>query len=40
MKRIIKIDGMLVKYKEESMHWKGYIGPKIEEKVMKNIIKG
>ena len=31
---------MLVKHKEESMHWKGFIGPKIEEKVMINITKG
>ena len=37
---VIKLSGMLVKHKEESMHWKGFIGPKIEEKVMINITKG
>ena len=39
MEHIIKFDGMLVKQKEESMHWKGSIGPKIEENVMTNITK-
>ena len=34
MERIIKLGGMLVKHKEELMHWKGSIGPKIKEKVM------
>ena len=36
----IKLGGMLVKHKEESKHWKGFIGPKIEEKLMTNITKG
>ena len=40
MEHIIKLSGMLVKHKEESMHWKGSVVPKIEEKVMKNITKG
>ena len=31
---------MLVKHKAESNAWKGIIGPKIEEKVKINIIKG
>ena len=40
MEHIIKFEGMLVKQKEEYMHWKGSIGPKIEENVMTNITKG
>ena len=40
MEHIIKLSGMLVKHKEEGKHWKGSIGPKIEENLMKNIIKG
>ena len=40
MEHIIRLDGKLVKHKEESMHWKGSIGPKIEENVMTNITKG
>ena len=40
MEHIIKLDGMLVKHKEESKHWKGSIGPKIEQKLMTNITKG
>ena len=35
MERIIKLDGMLVKHKKELKHWKGSIGPEIEEKLMK-----
>ena len=40
MEHIIKLDGMLVKHKEDSKHWKGSIGPKIEEKLIKNVTKG
>ena len=40
MEHIIKLSGMLVKHKEESKHWKGFIGPQIEEKLMKNTTKG
>ena len=40
MEHVIKLGGMLVKHKEELKHWKGSIGPKIEEKFMTNIIKG
>ena len=40
MDHMIKIGGMLVKHKEESLKWKGSIGPKIEDKVLLNIIKG
>ena len=39
MEHIIKLGGMLVKHKEDSKHWKGSIGPKIEEKLMTNITK-
>ena len=39
MEHIIKLGGMLVKQKEESKHSKGFIGPKIEEKLMTNITK-
>ena len=40
MDHMIKIDGMLVKQKEESLKWKESIGPKIENKVLLNITKG
>ena len=39
MEHIIKLGGMLVKHKEDSKHWKGFIGPKIEETFMTNITK-
>ena len=31
---MIKLGGMLVKHKDESLNWKGETGPKIEENVM------
>ena len=37
---MIKLGGMLVKHKEESLKWKGSIGPQIEKKVLLNITKG
>ena len=40
MDHMIKLGGMLVKHKEESLKWKGSIGPKIEEKVFLNITNG
>ena len=40
MEHIIKLGGMLIKHKEESLKWKGSIGPKIEERVLLNITKG
>ena len=40
MEHMIKLGGMLVKHKDESLTWKGEIGPKIEEKVKGNINKG
>ena len=40
MDHMIKLGGMLVKYKEESLKWKGSIGPKIEKNVLLNITKG
>ena len=40
MEHIIKLGDMLVKHKEDSMHWKGSIGLKIKEKIMTNITKG
>ena len=40
MKHMIKLCGMLVKHKDESLNWKGVIRPKIEEKVKGNISKG
>ena len=40
MDHVIKLGGMLVKHKEESLKWKGSISPKIEEKVLLNITKG
>ena len=39
MDHMIKLGGMLVKHKEDSLKWKGSIGPKIEEKVFLNITK-
>ena len=39
MEHMIKLGGMLVKHKEESMNWKGSIGPKFEYKDMVNINK-
>ncbi|KAL6324844.1 hypothetical protein AAG906_018371 [Vitis piasezkii] len=40
MEHMAKLGSMLVKHKEESNNWKGYIGPKIEEKVQQKIAKG
>ena len=40
MEHMIRLGGTLLKHKEESMNWKGSIGPKIEYKVMVNINKG
>ena len=40
MDHMIKLGDMPVKHKEESLKWKGSIGPKIEEKVLLNIKKG
>ena len=40
MEHMIKLGGMLVKHKDESLNWKGVIGPNIEEKVKGNISKG
>ena len=40
MDHMIKLGGMLVKHKEESLKWKGSIGPKFEEKVLLTITKG
>ena len=40
MDHMIKLGGMLVKQNEESLKWKGSIGPKIEKKVLLNITKG
>ena len=40
MEHMIKLGAMVVKHKEESITWKGSIGPNIEEKVMLNITKG
>ena len=40
MDLMIKLGGMVVKHKEESLKWKGSIGPKIEEKILLNITKG
>ena len=40
MEHMIKLGGMLIKHKEESLKWKGSIGPKIEERVLLNITKG
>ena len=37
---VIKLGGLLVKHKDESLKWKGSIGPKIEDKVLLNITKG
>ena len=40
MDHMIILCGILVKHKEDSLKWKGSIGPKIEEKVLLNITKG
>ena len=40
MEHITKLGAMLVKHKQESYNWKGSIGPKIEEKMTHNIVKG
>ena len=40
MDYMIKLGGMQVKHKEESLKWKESIGPKIEEKILLNITKG
>ena len=40
MEYMIKLGGMLVKHKDDSLNWKGKIGLKIEEKVKGNISKG
>ena len=40
MDHVIKLGGMLVKHREESLKWKGSIGPKIDKKVLLNITKG
>ena len=40
MDHMIKLGRILVMNNEESLKWKGSIGPKIEEKVLLNITKG
>ena len=40
MDHMIKLGRLLVKNNEESLKWKGSIGPKIEDKVLLNITKG
>ena len=40
MDHMIKLGGVLVKHKEESLKWKGSIGPKIKDKALLNITKG
>ena len=40
MDHMIKLGGMLIKHKEESLKWKGSIGLKIEEKVLLNMTNG
>ena len=40
MEHMINLGGMLVNHRDESLNWKGAIGPKIEEKVKENISTG
>ena len=40
LEHMSKLGSMLVKHKEESNNWKGFIGPKIEDKVLQNIENG
>ena len=40
MDHMIKLGSVLVKHKEESLKWKGSIGPKNEDKALLNITKG
>ena len=40
IEHITKLRVMLVKHKQEANNWKGTIGPKIDEKIKNNIVKG
>ena len=40
LEHVSKLGYMLVKHKEESNNWKESIGPKIEDEVLQNIVKG
>ena len=40
MDHLIKLGDMLVKHKEKLLKWKGSIGPRIEIKILVNVIKG